>query len=265
MKNYTQTDKRLHFYSQVIAKANRTYVPAKEDDSHTNLYFDSLGNRLCGRWINTKNGDVLLSLHLDTLAYVFTNRSLEILEKVPAASKTMLTIEKEIESLLPAMGLNPSGFADELHFEIPDYDFADKPLEALPAEDLQIWKKYRALGNEACLNLLGHAQMWEEIRIWPHHFDTGIYFKSKKDLGIGFGLAMEDAMAGAPYFYMAPYPEGKTLDFKSVPKGDWNWEIGKHWKGAFLSIEALDSMAMVEKKKLISQFIKTVYNWMAIQ
>ncbi|MFT5886141.1 MAG: hypothetical protein ACI9IP_002605 [Arcticibacterium sp.] len=42
MTGYTQTDQQLHWLSQIIAKANRTYVPAEEDDSHTNLYFNAL-------------------------------------------------------------------------------------------------------------------------------------------------------------------------------------------------------------------------------
>ena len=50
MEGYTYADQKLHFLTQVIAKANRSYVPTKPDDSHTNLYFDTLDNRIVGRW-----------------------------------------------------------------------------------------------------------------------------------------------------------------------------------------------------------------------
>lgn len=35
-------EEKIHQLAQIIAKANRTLVPAQADDSHSNLYFDSL-------------------------------------------------------------------------------------------------------------------------------------------------------------------------------------------------------------------------------
>jgi len=46
MQEYIKVDQYLHQLVQVIAKANRTFVQEKEDDSHTNLYFDSLGEKI---------------------------------------------------------------------------------------------------------------------------------------------------------------------------------------------------------------------------
>ena len=47
--------------------------------------------------------------------------------------------------------------------------------------------------------------MNSEVRIWPHHFDTGIYLEVNSKLGIGFGWAMADKMIDQPYFYFTPY------------------------------------------------------------
>ncbi len=264
MQEYTKTDQQLHHLSQVIAKANRTFVPPKNDDSHTNLFFDSLANRLTGRWIHTEKRDILLSLNLENQAFEFIDHSLNILESVSSISKKRREVETEIESLLPKLGLNPKGFISDLHFEISNYDFADKPILALDAKNIETWKKYRSLANEACYLLLGHAHAHEEVRIWPHHFDTGIYFKAHKNMGVGFGLAMEDTMVGAPYFYLSAYPEGIEIEYKNMPAGKWNWELTDHWKGSVLSLNALDETSTCKKSDL-DDYIKSVYKWIISQ
>ena len=58
MQEYNNIDKKIHQLSQIIAKVNRTFVPKKADDSHTNFFFDPLSHRLYGRWIKTKDQNV---------------------------------------------------------------------------------------------------------------------------------------------------------------------------------------------------------------
>ncbi len=79
MQAYIKTDRQLHWLSQVIAKINRTYVPKKNDDSHTNLYFDNLGKRITGRWIDRS----LITLH-DVSVF---NSDMEELENLPFPMK----------------------------------------------------------------------------------------------------------------------------------------------------------------------------------
>jgi len=69
MEKYNKVDQTIHLLSQIIAKVNRTYIPKKEDDSHTCLYFDAVGNRLLGRWIERSNGTILLSLNFENFNF----------------------------------------------------------------------------------------------------------------------------------------------------------------------------------------------------
>jgi len=265
MQEYTKTDQQLHLLSQVIAKLNRTYVSAKADDSHTNLFYDTVSDRITGRWIRTETMSILPSLNLKNQTFQFLDVSFQVLASVKTVGRKLGDIEKKIEALLPKLGLNPEGFADKLHFEITKYVFADQPTEALNPEGLELWKEYRALANQACFTFLGHAQAHEEVRIWPHHFDTGIYFKAKNDLGVGFGLAMEDGMAGAPYFYVSDYPEGRNIAYQNLPTGKWRWKLGDYWKGAILTLDELQSYANPKKNELIHDYINSVYHWMITQ
>ena len=266
IERYSQTDRQLHQLSQVIAKANRTYVPAQSDDSHTNLSFDPWGHRLMGRWMPTEQGAWLLTFHLDTQVFDLYNAAFEVAGTVATVGRTLTEVEAEIEALLPQLGLDPEGFTADLHFEIPAYDLADQPIAPLDPQGLQPWQAFRTLANEASLHLLSHAQAQAEIRIWPHHFDTGIYFKAKPDLGVGFGLAMEDEMAGSPYFYLAAYPAQTTIRYQNLPASDfWHWETGEHWNGAILTLQQLAAYSSAEQKDRLATYLKTALHWMMAQ
>ena len=266
MNNYTDIDQRLHLLCQVIAKANRTFVPKQDDDSHTNLYFDMLGNRITGRWINAENKKLLLVLNLESLNIEIVNQSQTRLATILTVGSKIEKIEKEVEKQLLGLGLPSAGFIDALHFTIPDYSFKDEEVSALDAVSLNEWKHFRQLANEACAWLLGHAQLVEEIRIWPHHFDTGIYSLINSNLGLGFGLAMEDKMFGLPYFYMSGYPLNGTLNYDSVPSGnEWQWELGADWNGAILTIDKLVDKSDAAQKSVLIDYITTAYKWYANQ
>ncbi len=262
MQEYTNTDQQLHLLSQLVAKANRTFVPKKEDDSHTNLCFDNLGNRISGRWIETKDSQLLFTLNIDTQTIVVVNEASKLMAGVSTISKHMEEVEQEIEKVLPDLGLAPDGFSEPLHYEIPSYDFAKKPIVKIDSNGLSQWKHVRQLANQACYELMGYVQMWDDVRIWPHHFDTGIYIIPTKKLGIGFGLAMEDSMAGSPYFYLAGYPLQGEIIYKNLPHSDkWEWKIGENWKGAILKLDTLQKQNETEQLKCVGKFIVENTKW----
>ncbi len=112
----------------------------------------------------------------------------------------------------------------------------------------------RKNANQACYDLLGYLQCESEVRIWPHHFDTGIYTPINDQLGIGFGLAMRDEMVGAPYLYFSAYGlNDHTLDyaeFEPLTNGHW---INQDWKGAVLPFDYF-------QEEQIQLFLKEVTN-----
>jgi hypothetical protein len=259
MQEYIETDQRIHQLSQIIAKANRTFVNKKADDSHTNLYFDPISEKLTGRWIRTKGEKIMLALDLNAYQFVIINDSLRVLNEIPVAGKTATQLESEIAVALAKLGLDTTGFSDELHFEITDYPFKNDVFVNLSETGLQQWKKFRKLANEACLHLLGYLQSESEIRIWPHHFDTGIYAELNVGIGIGFGLAMADGMEASPYFYLSGYALGeKELKFENLPIFEiGRWEITDHWKGALLPLHKLKSLEETALSEAIYDFIIT--------
>jgi hypothetical protein len=78
------------------------------------------------------------------------------------------------------------------------------------------------------------------IRVWPHHFDLGIYASIKNGLDFGAGLAIADTLVDGLYFYACGWKEGKSIPtkgFDSLSKGEWRSD----WDGATLKSEGLNA------------------------
>ena len=241
MQEYNKTDQKVHYLSQILAKLNRTFVSSKEDDSHTNLYFDPLSHRIFGRWIESKNGMIISALNLKTFHFELISRRRNVLQEFEVNGKTTAEIEETINDTLPEIGLKSDGYRDKLHYEIPDYGYDNISLKKWTNNDIEQWESIRELANNSCFQLLGTLQSASEVRIWPHHFDTGIYTEPNSEIGLGFGLAMQDEMAGDAYFYFSGYSlDGSAIQFeKSEPLQIGRWQIDEHWKGAILPVSDL--------------------------
>ncbi|PCJ66791.1 MAG: hypothetical protein COA58_04850 [Bacteroidetes bacterium] len=262
MQEYNKVDQQLHQLSQIIAKVNRTFVQKEEDDSHTNLYYDHVNGRIFGRWIEVERGSVVLSLDLRSFKFVWYDRLFKILKSYAIVGRTSMEIELEIESDLPDFRLSKDGFKEELHFKINDYSFINDSFELIEKQDLEVWRYWRNKANKACQQVLGALQQSSEIRIWPHHFDTGIYAIIPQNIGISFGLAMEDDMVDSPYFYMSGYPEKSSLDFSKVSDLSLGrWQTVGEWRGAVLPLKGINSLSCKETDNAIDAFIKEDLKW----
>jgi len=263
MQEYIKADQYLHQLVQVIAKANRTFVPKKGDDSHTNLYYDPLGGKIYGRWIEIRENRIILALNLNAYAFEIIDEHYNNICDFPILGEKIPELEKVMKKGLHDIGLDVQEFSDPLHFKITDYPFKNEPFGYLPDNGLEQWKKIRKHVNEMCLHVQGFLQVESEIRIWPHHFDTGIYIEPNADLAIGFGLAMADQMEPSPYLYLSGNALDKEdLKFKDLPKlRTGRWVMSEQWKGAILPIVAMKSMDENEMRKVIFSFIISSVSW----
>ncbi|MDT8402294.1 MAG: hypothetical protein RQ743_11420 [Bacteroidales bacterium] len=262
MQEYNNTDRQLHWLSQVIAKVNMALVPEKEDDSHTNFYFDAINERLVGRWVETPQGKILCGLNLTNLSLEWLNTMLQSQSVINILNKKLKELEQEVSEYPKSLGLNTDKIASPLHFEIPDYKIPAIQPGELTKEGITKWSKIRDLANNACLATTGYLQAKSEIRIWPHHFDTSIYSQVTKSLGIGFGLAMEDSMVGEPYFYLAGYSSGSHIQYKDAPKlGSGKWITGEHWGGAVLSLSEIYDLPSDLALEKIYKYVKRSVDW----
>ena len=262
MREYNNTDQKIHQLSQVIAKVNRSFVLKNPNDSHTNLFFDPVSHRIYGRWIDAGDKKIIFALNLKGFAFEWLDDKRQVTQSIDIQSKTISNMEYAVEQSLSDMGLKKEGFRDKLHYDIPVYPLLKEPFESFALKSRENWEYHRKIANRACSDLLGYLQVEGEIRIWPHHFDTGIYVEPGTSTGLGFGLAMEDSMVGGPYFYFSGYQLGEgSFDYGNVVdlvRG--KWKIGKNWNGAVLPLSELNK----NNSGIISTFLKEVSDWFLI-
>lgn len=254
MRDYYSADQQIHRLSQLLAKINRTYLAKQSDDSHTNLYFDSVNKRILGRWLESSEGNCILGLNLNDLSFELHDQSFISIWLVNSQGKSIMEVEGQLDSGLNDVGFTDGSWKDQMHYEIPDYGLNKSPIESLTEDQISVWSQYRALANYACTDLLGNYQARSETRIWPHHFDTGIYFELGPDLGIGFGLAMKDMLAEDAYFYLSAYAEEVDFDYSRFRSdSDWEWKWGD-WEGAMLKLTYLEGLNQKQALKKINSF-----------
>ncbi len=225
---YNQCDQHLHLLCQPLAKINRSLVPPKADDSHTNIAFDSLEQRLLGRWFVSNGNAYLMGIDLKELNYVLYDDERKALAHIPFIQRSIQDIELDLEIQLGRLGIQKEGLFAPLHFEINPYPFKEDAFYADQFEGLALWMDLRKNANEACMLLQNHLQADGETRIWPHHFDTGLYCEIAQKAGLGFGLAMADEMVDEPYFYFSRYDLGENkfswTDAPELSTGKWVME-----------------------------------------
>lgn len=258
---YNAIDQQIHQLSQTIAKFNRSLVAEKEDDSHTNLRFDFLGRNIWGHWANLEKGNYMLGLDLRNQQLLLQDKNYKTIVAFTVLEKRQVAVENEIANYLTAeFGIVGQDVFKPLHFEIPVYDFKNDLIKKWRENDIENWASYRHLANQACTLLADSLNVEADIKIWPHHFDTGVYIEANKQLGIGFGFAMADAMVNEAYFYCSVYGlNGNTVDYNTVkPLEKGYWITSKDWNGAVLKLSDVS-------EKSIETYLRQSLNWALTQ
>jgi len=247
MQGYIKIDKYIHQHCQTIAKFGRSFAESKEDDSHTNLSLDEIGKTIWGRWVNVNNKKYMLGLDLPTQKFNLVDKNKSLVVSFEMKGKKQSDVESDLASYFnDKLSLDGEDFLKPLHYEIPAYDFVDEEIPKYHVDQMDVWFQYRSLAKKTCLLLTDHLQTAAEIRIWPHHFDTGIYIEYDKQIGIGFGWAMADSMMSEAYFYYSVYGvNGFKVNYDNPIKlSVGKWIINENWKGAVLSLsQATESNA----------------------
>lgn len=264
MDKYNSADRLIHTVSQYLARVNKSYLPPQDDDSHTSLGFDQLGSRVCGGWIKSGVKSFMLSLNLGSFRLEWLNSALRVLPgSIPVAGRKMSVIESELIKSISMINLDPSELVTEMHYQIPEYFNGSDCFPEPDPEGIRKWIFYRGVANETSSLLKNHLQSDLDIRIWPHHFDTGIYVPLHDNMmGIGFGLAMEDDIGGSPYLYITGYPAEGNLNYTGLPEpGSGTWKTGEGWKGAVLPLDRIDRMHKDNLKGGVKTFLLTALDW----
>lgn len=241
--------RQLHLAAQYLATAAKSFLVVKTDDSHTNLGFsveeksiqtwpfDDLGTKLC---LNYEQFSLEWKSH-ENNSYLLDGKTHE--ETVNWLNQTSKTLGFE----------KPYQF--DLHYDMP---YSMNPTDKFEKSDVQELIELRTLAQNALKALLEKEQLTSDIRIWPHHFDTGAFCVLDDGSGksIGMGLSIPDTMIDEHYFYISGYMGHDSLDtstFEDLHHGKW---LNKGFKGAVLPASKVNEEIAVQFFREAIQKIK---------
>ena len=220
----------IHLAVQYLAAAGISFLDKKKDDRHTNLGYNPQKNEIFTRPL-CQTGDYL--------SLVLTDFSLHWNSPSGSSNYSLQnSSHKDALAWIKVVSNKPefkSSYHYRFHYALPCV-ISDDFVFSASAEDLLWESQMRTTAYNVISSILRAHSMESEIRIWPHHFDTGAKaaLTGKEDISVEFGLAIPDSLIDSHYFYISGYKDGKALDTSSFSKlnnGEW---FNNGFKGAIL-------------------------------
>jgi hypothetical protein len=235
---FNRNETLIHHVSQFLAMAGKNYLPDEPDDSNTNLGLED--GRITSRVIQADE-PFQVAIELRQWLLCIINITGGIVTSIAITGKTRSELFHWLKNKFNERGLDGDQLKYIDHYEIPGYPTEDQqPHESIDNDAAELWTLMRnnavVLMNE--LNDLINIQ--SEIRIWPHHFDTGVYYPLSDDKAIGAGWAMADGLVDNPYLYIYGWKKDEQLDYSGIPSTTiGSWIIREGWEGFTISAEQI--------------------------
>ena len=231
--------KQVHLAAQYLATANINFLDKKEDDSHTNLGFNTKKG-LLETWPLTDEGSKIVFDYNGFSLHWVTQETIR--RTIFMDGKTHQEVVQWMSNVTRSLGLN-TPYTYQLHYDLPyekitaDFTF-QKPQE----QELKTLLRGREIVQNALETTRKNLNLNTDIRIWPHHFDTGgfIVLDAVNMISLGFGMAIPDTVVDDFYLYVSGYKGHDGMDttsFKKLSVGSWRNE---GFKGATLPMQNID-------------------------
>ncbi len=230
----------LHQAIQLVAMAGKYFIPETADDSHTASIWIVDKELQHGGRIHGEKQDFMVGLSYPDFALQLLTTDLEIMSAFPLNGKTFAEAFQWLRNQLKMQELDAAKLLPKMHFDIPDHAIKHgKPFRVENFEYMQELAHHRTNGHilHRYFRQLLHRD--EEILIWPHHFDEGLYLPftfegETPTTSVSFGLAMPDFYYPEPYFYITAFPQAEKTARKDVniaSPGHWHRQ---DWLGQVL-------------------------------
>ena len=220
----------IHLASQYLAAAGISFLSPKEDDSHTNLGWSEVGSYYYSRPLNDQGDHLTLDLTDFSLRWESHDNSegFELHNRLHSDILAWIS-DKAAEANMQ------QPYRYKFHYSLP-YLISDNYKFEKQAGAIQKEIELRSLAPKVLDKILNEFGLDSEIRIWPHHFDTGAYasLPSDTNTSIGLGLAIPDSLIVDYYYYVAAYRNNGALPtggLAALSNGQW---LSQGFTGAVL-------------------------------
>lgn len=222
---------QAHYALQWLARTARAYIPARPDDSHTNLGWSEGLDGFTTHPLpdGTRLG---LSISLLTLTLVDANNRRPTPLSLPG--RTDGDARAWLGESIQAIGLDPAALDAPSPWEMPAHPIAtggtyDAASLADARNALAAW----FANADRSLNRIGDGAVAKgltatPVRCWPHHFDIATLMlleggDPEHARSVNAGLSPGDGSYDEPYFYVSPWPYPGAGKLPPLPApGHWH-------------------------------------------
>ena len=233
-----ETIKSLHIAAQYLAAAGISFIKKETDDSHTNLGWNTSQGRIETHFFGPENQQLAINLitqHLEWLKEGEKTDSININQHSHQEILDWISVQVSKSGLKEV-------YKYQFHYDLPYPTLLDSESLIFDIQTLKKIVERFNTGQKAFELFLAKNNLMSPIRIWPHHFDLGIYTRlnSESNLFMGAGLAIPDSLVDDLYYYASAYNNGSAIVTKSFsPLSSGNWRTD--WNGATLAASQIDA------------------------
>ena len=252
-----QADRTFHSLAQLIALTGTNQLAIQIDDSQANIIWNSDQARLEGNPFERMGQQLRLVIDLPTFSLQFLDENDKPIDTFYAYNKTPTQATDWWWAVMRSWGFNPT---KPLNYQLEVTPVALDTQYSRPAKQRE-WAYWRTMANQKLAELNSISGRSSDIRIWPHHFDTGIYYSILDEQGqeraaIWAGYAIADGVSTEPYFYLSGYDRKYPIDFTTTDKlMIGQWLSRPDWQGACLPV------SQITEPEQITQFLADSYTW----
>ena len=207
-----------------LARAN---LPAKPDDSHSNLGWDAGRGALVTHDIDGVRMGLVVA---DMVFFIGGNNGMN--QELELANRTIDEASAWTDEHAERLDLKAASLA-EIPYEFPDdvasvESYAIKGMESQFAALAEWFGMGAAALEDVREPLTSYQPGPSPVRCWPHHFDIATYVALEEGdpetaRGIGIGMAPGDGSYNQPYIYVNPWPHLDADNLgPAVAPGHWH-------------------------------------------
>lgn len=245
-------EKQVHLAAQYLATTGINFLSKKADDSHTNVGLNSEKGYLETWPLNDKGYKLGFDYTEFALRWLTNDEKVLNLD-----GKTHQDVVQWINGVTEVLD-NKTPYSYQLHYDLPYEKITDDFVFQKPSsEELNALLKVRIIAQNALEGIVKELDLDTDIRIWPHHFDTGGYvvLDANKNIRVGFGMAIPDSLVDDFYLYTSGYNSNGGIDtasFEKLALGSWKNE---GFKGAIAPMKGVnEAQALAFFKEAISRY-----------
>ena len=252
-----------HKAAQLVSKAARTNLPARDDDSHSNFEWHAQDGAFFTETLGTDGNRFDIGLRLLDLTLLVRTQHGE--QTLSLDGQTDKAAGEWRDQLLADAGLKQASNIT-LPYDLPadvasidQYELNDKTQGM---QGISMWFGFASSLLQALEKQ--HAELVpgpSPVRCWPHHFDIATYVSlesgdAETAKGIGVGFSPGDDSYDQPYFYVNPWPHLDKAKLPPAPApGHWHTD---GFVGLIATAEEILSTSNPENEMM--RFLETAFD-----